>query len=698
MFSKLDNKTHKLISVAESTALDMNSGIVGTEHLLLAILRMKNCKLRKILENYFINYKVIHEKIIESRGQQNVKPFCLEYSKNMKKVIEYSTTLLKNKNEKVTVDLLSISLLTTKETSAYKIFTKYKVDIENELAFLTTIVDTLNKTNELDNIQELVNINSLVQKNNDYIMCREKETLELMECLLRKQKPNALIIGEPGVGKTSLVYHLAHLINEGKVVDKLKNKVIYELNIASLVAGTRYRGEFEEKLNNIIRKVKDDKNIINFIDEIHNIIGAGKAEGTLDAASILKPYLSNDNLQIIGATTFDEYVKIFEKDKALNRRFHVINVSELHENSTKIVLTSLVNLYKKHYKLKFNPNLIDIIITYCKQYIPNRFFPDKGIDILDLSFSKAKINNKDEVGEDDVVNVIEQFAKVKITKESKVEKLKKSLDDNIIGQYIANKQIVNQISCIEKGLVDANKPLGVFMFVGPTGVGKTETAKIIAETYFGSSDKLIKIDMSQFMESCSVSKLIGSAPGYVGYNEQTYLIDEIRKKPHSVILLDEIEKAHKDVLNVFLNVFDEGYLIDSNKRRIDFTNCIIILTSNLGYSDLKERNKLLDYEVNHYNDCDSYSAVRRHFTPEFLNRIDEIIQFNPLDNHTNLILANRYIQEYLDNIKMNIEISDEQISNALYSDDVLKYGARGVKRIVKKLIIEAINFDSEGLA
>ena len=504
----------------------------------------------------------------------------------------------------------------------------------------------------------------------------------LIESLLRKEKPNAILVGEPGVGKTQLIYELAHLINKNQVCDELKNKLIYELDISNVVAGTKYRGEFEDKLHKILREVKQNKNVILFIDEIHNIVHAGGAEGAVDASNILKPYLSRGDIQCIGATTFDEYFKIFEKDKAIDRRFQVIKVDELDEQSTKMILESLIPSYELFHEVSFDTSLLDNIIYYCKQYMPTRYFPDKAIDVLDYSFTKAKQTLKCSVEEEDIINVIEQLCKVKVSKETKANSLKNKLKREIIGQYQAIQDITNQISYIEKGLTDDTRPLGVYLFVGRTAVGKTETAKIIADEFFGSTDKLIKLDMSEFMDPWSVSKIIGAAPGHIGYQEQTYLVDEVRKKPHSIILLDEIEKAHKDVLNIFLNVFDEGYLLDSNKRKVDFKNTIIILTSNLGYNNEQDNKKINKSDV---------SEISTYFKPEFLNRIDEVIYFKPLDDYAGLVLAKRYLKEYLSRIKEDIAIDDEELIKIVSQDDVLKYGARGIRRAVKKCIINKIN-------
>ena len=692
MLSKFNEKAQKIVAVSESIAFDLGHVSVGSEHLLLAFLKVKDSKLRMILSSYSISYEKIKDQIIALFGKKDTQPYYMEYTSSLKKIIEASCSeARKNKEDKVSPEILAYSLLNSKENVAIELLIKNRVNVSEVLDLLKR---NIKKISELEGIDDLVNINSFMLKRKDEIICREKETQELIECLLRKQKPNALILGDPGVGKTSLVYHLASLINEGKVNEKLKNKIIYELDISNVVAGTKYRGEFEEKLKKILRKVKEDKNAIIFIDEIHNIIGAGGAEGAIDASNILKPYLSRGEIQIIGATTFEEYSKIFEKEKALERRFQVVKLLELSMNNTIKILYHILDSYEKFHNLKVENNLIEEIVKLCNHYMPMRYFPDKAIDVLDSSFVRAKQFNEDKVTKDIVIDVIEQQCKVVINKRKDELDLYNLLKQHILGEDEALLKINKDINLIEEGLIDSSRPLGVYMLVGPTGVGKTETAKLIAKHYFEDENRLIKVDMSMFMEPHSVSKLIGAPPGYVGYDHQTYLIDEIRKNPHSVILLDEIEKAHKEVLNIFLNVFDEGYFIDSNKRKIDFRNSLIILTSNLGYTNESFNKKTLGFLNEDAAKIEIERAINKHFKPEFLNRLDDIVYYKPLTYDTSLELANIYLKEYQKNL--NYEISQEQIDNLIKSIDINKYGARGIKREVKKLISNTIK-DSKSI-
>ena len=682
MLSKFNEKAQKIVAVAESIAFDFGHVSVGSEHLLLSFLKIKDNKLRMILAGYAITYEKIRDQIISLFGKKDNKPYYMEYTSSIKKIIDNSfLEARKIKEEKVTPDILAFTLMNSKENVAIELLNKNNVDIKEVLEILKR---NIKKISELDTIDDLVNINNFMKKKEDEIIERDDEVIELMEVLLRKQKPNALILGDPGVGKTSIVYHLASLINKGKVSEKIKNKVIYELDISNVVAGTKYRGEFEEKLKKILRKVKEEPNAIIFIDEIHNIIGAGGAEGAIDASNILKPYLSRGEIQIIGATTFDEYSKIFEKEKALERRFQVIKLLELSKEKTINVLYHIIDSYKKYHDIEIENNLLEDIVDLTNHYMTTRFFPDKAIDVLDSSFVRAKQLDKKIVTKEDVINVIEKQCKVLINKNNSEFDLFNLLKNNIIGQDEALLKINNDINLIEKGLIDNNRPLGVYLFIGPTGVGKTETAKLIAKQYFGDETRLIKIDMSMFMEPHSVSKLIGAPPGYVGFDNQTYIIDEIRKNPHSVILLDEIEKAHKEVLNIFLNVFDEGYFIDSNKRKIDFRNSLIILTSNLGFTNNNINKKTLGFLNEDANKIEIEKAVNKHFKPEFINRLDDIIYFDSLNHTSSLELANIYLNEYKK--VYNYEISEEEIEKLLKTIEVNKYGARGIKRGIKKYI------------
>ncbi len=687
MINKFQDKAQRLIALAESIAFDLGQSSVGTEHLLLAFCKSKDNKLKNLLEKEGITYDTLKADIISLFGKKANKPFFMEYTNSLKKVLESSIIFSKKKGEeRVSIDCLSISLIEHSDSVARELLSK---KLDNLPLIVDEIKKQIKKTSDLDNIFDLTNLNQKALKNPPLLIHRENEINQLIEVLLRKQKQNAIIIGEPGVGKTALVEYLAHLINTQKVPAYLKDKCIYELDIASIIAGTKYRGEFEEKLKKILKKVKEDKKAIVFIDEIHNIIGAGGAEGAIDASNIIKPYLSRGDICCIGATTYDEYVKLFEKEKALERRFQVIRLYEPTILQTKDILLACKESFIKYHKIDISKQVISDLVYLTSHYVFDRCFPDKAIDVLDMACVKAKNNNEKELTRQTIIDVIESNYNVKIEITNKAKTLEDSLNKSLLGQQTAIRSICNQIKYIELGINEINRPLGVFLFVGATGVGKTETAKQIAYSYFGSYKSFIKLDMSEYNESATLSKLIGSPPGYVGHEKQSLLVDHIRNHPHSVVVLDEVEKAHRDVLDVFLNVFDEGYFYDANKRKIDFTNSIIIMTSNLGFSEEMFHKNKIGYLDNKNEKEDVLKVICNHFRPEFINRMDEIIYFNNLKEDVCKELSIRYINEYQD--KINIRFNEEEIiNNTLKDPEIYKYGARGVKRKVKKEILKQL--------
>ena len=687
MLNKFSDKAQKIIATSESIAFDLSSANVGTEHLLLAILKGKDSKLKSLLEKEKITYEVLKNKIIELFGKKENKPFYMEYTDSFKKVLESALLLSKKKQEdKVSIDTMSVALLEKEDCVAYELLNKYTDKIK---LIAEEIKKHIKRTSDLDNVFDLTNLNNKAFKTEPILIHREKEIKQLIEVLLRKQKQNAIIIGEPGVGKTAMVEYLASLINKQQVPSVLKDKVIYELDISSLIAGTKYRGEFEEKLKKILKKIKDDKNAILFIDEIHNIIGAGGAEGAIDASNIIKPYLSRGDICCIGATTYDEYIKLFEKEKALERRFQLIQIQEPNKEQTTNILVALKESFMKYHKIDISNNILKELVMLCSQYVFDRHFPDKAIDVLDMACVKVKNKGLKTLDKQTIIDVIESNYNVKIEIVNKAEALKKSLNNVLFGQKEAINKICNHIRYIELGLNDANRPLGVFLFVGATGVGKTESAKQIAYNYFGSENKYIKLDMSEYSEPACVNKLIGSPPGYVGYEKQSLLVDHIRKHPHSVVVLDEVEKAHRDILDVFLNVFDEGYFYNANKRKVDFTNSIIIMTSNLGFSEEMFHKNKLGFVDNKVNQQDINNVIGKHFRPEFINRMDEIIYFETLSEDVCKQLVDKYYDEYKS--KINVELSKDLITTETLKDkESLRYGARGIKRKVKKEILTQI--------
>lgn len=682
MITNFCEKAQKIIAVAESIAFDFGHTSVGSEHLLLSFLKVKDTKVKKILESQNITYEMIKKELLALFEKKDTLPFYMEYTPSFKEILENAIKDSKKLNEeKVSVEILASSMLNQDDSLAKELLEKHHCDFK----FLKENLK-VSKISPLDNMDELNNLNKAMLKKPTMVYKREKEIEMIINTLQRKQKPNVLLVGEPGVGKSALIEYIAYKMATGNINEELKNKVIYELDIPSIVAGTKYRGEFEEKLKKIIKKIKDEQNAIIFIDEIHNIIGAGGAEGAIDASNILKPYLARGDIHCIGATTYDEYIKLIEKEKAIERRFQLIKLDEPDTEKTLEILKGIKKEYEKFHDIKIDEDICKSIVILSKKHIVDRYFPDKAIDVLDYSCVLAKKENKLELDEKTVIKAIENLHNVEINKNVIKEHLMNQLNSKIFGQKEAIEKVMKQISYIEKGLVEDNKPLGVYFFVGPSGVGKTELAKQIAKYYFGSKEAYIKIDMSEFKEPHSISKLIGTPPGYVGYENQTLLIDKIRKQPHSVIILDEIEKAHKDVINIFLNIFDEGYFYDAKKRKIDFTNSIIIMTSNLGTNpDLKNVGFLSNNNTNE----DILKNVNKYFSPEFLNRIDEIICFNNLNKQSVSEIIDDYLKEYKN--KFDFEINKENIIEEIINkEEINKYGARYVKREIKKNIIKLI--------
>ena len=494
------------------------------------------------------------------------------------------------------------------------------------------------------------------------IIGRKKELEKLCMILSKKEKNNALIIGEAGVGKSALVEKLAYLINQNKVNDGLKKKIIYELSLSSIVAGTKYRGEFEEKLRKIIDKVKDMDNVIIFIDEIHNIIGAGGAEGAIDAANILKPYLARKDLTIIGATTTEEYYQHFEKDQAMNRRFSVITLKENTKEETLEILQKTKLFYERFHQIEVNDEVLTYLVENVDRYIKNRTFPDKAIDIFDLACVKARFKQQHIITKKIVKEVIEEYTSIKINDNYDFENIKAKLNQKIVGQSKAIEQIVNQLKLSK----DSLQPK-VMMFLGNSGVGKSETAKELARLL---SRKLIRLDMSEYRDSSSVQKIIGAAPGYVGYDKPSLLLGQLQTYPKSVLLLDEVDKASPDVLSLFLQVFDEGYLEDSHKRKVYFNNTIIIMTSNKGVV----KNQL------GFKKGNNFRKVNGFFSGEFISRIDEIISFKNLSKQDLKKIIRKHFKE---------KIREEDIENILDEYNMELQG-RGIIKAVNKYLLKKV--------
>ena len=660
MLTKFDEQAQKAIVVAESIAFDLGHNNVGSEHLLLSLLKISDCKLRDLVKEYGVNEKNIYEDIKRLFGTNDDQPFYMEYSDAVKNILETAVEITNKQNKsKVTLNILTISLLKNAECVAHELLKKYHVDFDD-------IIYQLNENSELetklDQIPSLVNLNKKVKQSEHLIIGRKKELEKLCMILSKKEKNNALIIGEAGVGKSALVEKLAYLINQNKVNDGLKKKIIYELSLSSIVAGTKYRGEFEEKLRKIIDKVKDMDNVIIFIDEIHNIIGAGGAEGAIDAANILKPYLARKDLTIIGATTTEEYYQHFEKDQAMNRRFSVITLKENTKEETLEILQKTKLFYERFHQIEVNDEVLTYLVENVDRYIKNRTFPDKAIDIFDLACVKARFKQQHIITKKIVKEVIEEYTSIKINDNYDFENIKAKLNQKIVGQSKAIEQIVNQLKLSK----DSLQPK-VMMFSGNSGVGKSETAKELARLL---SRKLIRLDMSEYRDSSSVQKIIGAAPGYVGYDKPSLLLGQLQTYPKSVLLLDEVDKASPDVLNLFLQVFDEGYLEDSHKRKVYFNNTIIIMTSNKGVV----KNQL------GFKKGNNFRKVNGFFSEEFISRIDEIISFKNLSKQDLKKIIRKHFKE---------KIREEDIENILDEYNMELQG-RGIIKAVNKYLLKKV--------
>jgi ATP-dependent Clp protease ATP-binding subunit ClpA/ATP-dependent Clp protease ATP-binding subunit ClpC len=678
MLDKFSSKAGKYIAIAESIAFDLGHCNVGSEHLLLSFLKIDN-KLKKELEKYSLNFEKVKQELLEAFPLNEELPFYMEYTSNLKEIITESEKLSKSLNEdKVSEDVLMYSLIDKNGTLMGEILDKYGVDKKKLLEVLK-----VKKVSLLDGINELINLNNKMKINPTKVYKREKELALIENTLLKKQKANVLLVGDPGVGKSALVEYFAYKIIKGEVNKELKDKIIYEVDLSMTVAGTKYRGEFEEKVNKILKRAKDDNNAILFIDEIHNLIGAGGAEGAIDASNILKPYLARKDITCIGATTYDEYVKIIEKEKAINRRFMTIFLDEVSVSDCKEILVNLKEDYTSYHGIQIDEKICDYIVDSLEKYVREYKFPDKAIDTLDYASVLAKKNGNKALSKDDVNEAINSLFKVDLNQKN-IFYLNKKLKSKIIGQDLVIDKVCENLSLSE--LKKENKPIGVYLFLGDSGVGKTELAKEIANNYF-KENSYIKIDMENYSDPSSVSKLIGTSPGYIGYESDSYLFENIKKNPSSVIILDEIEKASSEVVNVFLNIFDEGYFIDSKKRKIDFRNSIIIMTSNLGFNKDKSS---LGFNKIETNKEELDKLLKRFFKEELLNRIDDTFYFNKIEKDDYFKIARNYINEF----GLDID-SGEILSKISYNSDGIRVLKKNIKNLINNEIIKTKNIKTK---
>ena len=731
---KFTRKAIQMIEGAIDHASELGHTYVGSEHILLSMLDDEISDAAKMLSESGISYDLAEKEIINMVGRGT--PSILNqrfFTTATKHILETAYSAAINTGvKKASPEHILAAIIKESSCSACTVLKRTDADIPYLCERLRSITDEeMNiklyeslkpKPSQYPNLfrfgKNITDISVINQ--NDPLIGRKSEIERVLQILSRRTKNNPCLIGEAGVGKTAIVEGVAAMFIRNLVPDNLKNKYIFSLDLTSMLSGAKYRGDFEERVKSCIEEAAEAKNIILFIDEIHTIVGAGAAEGAIDAANIMKPQLARGQLQLIGATTFDEYRKTIEKDAALERRFQPVKVNEPDNHSCIEIIKGLRKNYESFHDIKINDDIIRLSVELSKRYITDRFLPDKAIDILDEACAWSKIKNscqklkKDTelidmegvklsrlnkvieapknccVTEDDLNTVISlktgiPTSKISSHESEKLSRLKSVISRRIIGHEHAVEKVTNAIYRAKVGLRDTNRPIASLLFAGPTGVGKTELSKAVAECLFDSENNLIRVDMSEYMEKHSVAKLIGAPPGYAGYdNNDNNLCEKVRRNPYSLILFDEIEKAEKEVLNILLQILDYGMLTDSLMRKISFRNCIIIMTSNIGAEDMIMRSSLGFAENNHESlENRAIEAVKNYFSAEFLNRIDEIVVFEPFEKNDLLKISRQALEDLKkrsDSIGINIEFTDRVIESLASVNGTYQYGARQIKR------------------
>lgn len=778
-FNSFTQKANDVLNLAIKAAENYGHAYIGSEHILIGVLKENTSYGAELLSEKGVTLDKIEELIKENTGVGN--PTALspnDFTPTAKRVLEVSFQLARSmRNSFVGTEHLLLALLREGDSGAVKLLNACGVDAES---FTEELVNDLARPNAefrgskngkkgKSNTPTLDEFGTdLTEKaangGIDPVIGREKEIERVIQILSRRTKNNPCLIGEPGVGKTAIAEGLALKIVKEEVPEMLAGKKIVALDLTSMVAGTKYRGDFEERIKKAMDEVKNAKNVILFIDEVHTLIGAGAAEGAVDAANILKPALARGEIQVIGATTIDEYRKNIEKDAALERRFQSVMVGEPTEEETVEILKGLRDKYEAHHKVKISDEAIETAVKMSSRYIADRFLPDKAIDLIDEAASRvrlkaftappnlksmeqeikrleqekasavksqdfetaAKIRDKEkdlqtlldeekdkwknlsgkeikEVSTEDIANVVSAWSGIPVTQLTKEESerllnMEKILHERIVGQDKAVSAVAKAIRRGRVGIKNPNRPLGSFIFLGPTGVGKTELCKSLAEAMFGSEDAIIKLDMSEYMEKHTVSKLIGSPPGYVGFEEGGQLTEKIRRKPYSVVLFDEIEKAHPDVFNMLLQILEDGVLTDSKGRKVSFKNAIIIMTSNVGASKITNNQSALGFGENTDENVNIEELVmedlKKTFKPEFLNRIDEIIVFNRLEKDDIKEIAKRMLRtltKRLGEMDIKLSFTDNAISAIADAGFDNVYGARPLRRAIQRKIEDPLS-------
>ena len=780
MQDRFTRQALQALKLAKATAQSWKHSYIGTEHILAGLLKEKEGTAGRILEEFGVEDEALEQlinKLIAPSSEILVAERTPVYSPRARKLVELAVHEAENQQEnEAGTEHLLLAMLKETDCVATRLLYTMGVNIQK---LYTALLNAMGIENPAM-AEELQNTKAKEQKGSatptldqysrdltvmaaegrlDPVVGRDKEIIRLIQILSRRSKNNPCLVGEPGVGKTAIVEGLAQKIVNGMVPDSVKDKRVVVLDMSGMVAGSKYRGEFEERIRNVIDEVRANKGILLFIDELHTIIGAGGAEGALDASNILKPSLSRGEIQLIGATTQEEYRRYIEKDAALERRFQPVTVEEPTEQETLEILKGLRPYYEKHHGVTIEDEALEAAVKMSVRYINDRFLPDKAIDIIDEASSKVQLGSyrsvpeidqfeaeireilqqkelaikkadlsmakelhqrqneieeqiqsckmKEErrnkrkhltVTENSVADIVSDWTKIPVKKltggeTKRLAALEKELHKRVIGQEEAVKAVAQAVKRGRVGLKDPQRPIGSFLFLGPTGVGKTELSKALAEAVFGSEQAMIRVDMSEYMEKHSVSKLIGSPPGYVGYDEGGQLSEKVRRNPYSVLLFDEIEKAHPDVFNILLQVLDDGHITDAHGRKVDFKQTIIIMTSNVGAQAIIEPKKLgFMSEKDDKQDYERMKSgvmeeVRRLFKPEFLNRIDEIMVFHPLKKPeikkiVNILLKNleKRCEEQLGiELKISESVKDYLAESGFDS----KYGARPLRRAIQ---------------
>ena len=718
MFNTSSDNLSKVIKNAGKIAMELGGNQVGTEHILYGLTCVKECMSNKILAEYGVTSSSIKEFLQgESEGEQVLAGVDVELTPKSKEIMATAKQVAMQLNHNfVGCEHLLFSLLINTGTYAVKILsTAFKINITElkskvliSLQSVTSsdmLLDVENKSPLPDKLLEMGSDITLKAKKGkiDPIIGREQEIERIIEILCRKTKNNPILIGEAGVGKTAVVEGLAQKIADGNVPEILKDKVVYSLEIGGLMAGTKYRGSMEEKLKDAIETIIASQNIIVFIDEIHTISQAGAKEGEVSPSDMLKPYLSRGELQTIGATTTDEYRKYIEADKALERRFQPIMVNPPSVAQTIEILKGLRANYESYHKVKILDSALEAAATLSDRYITNRSLPDKAIDLIDeasakmrVAYSSQKGNNELSISANEVAEIVSKWTGVPVTKLTETEKekllnLESILHKRVVGQDEAIASVCKAIRRSRVGMGDANKPIGSFMFMGQTGVGKTELTKAVAEAMFDDENNIIRLDMSEYMEPHTISKLIGAPPGYVGYDEGGQLTEAVRRKPYSVVLFDEVEKAHPDIFNALLQILDEGRLTDGQGRVVNFCNTIIIMTTNLGSSEAAKNLEENDDQA--FAKTIYLNALRKHFRPEFVNRIDVVCIFHPLTivdltKIATIMVAN--INKRLNKRDLNLKLTSRALDYIIDNGVDTRYGARPLKRFISQEIEDKI--------